>query len=258
MTPTLDKCNLQCQFCWRHMSWQDSFGQAIDEPKEIVLGAIEGQKKLLSGYGGNPKADTRLYKEALRPNQTAISLTGEPTLYPYIGEMVKEYESRGIQTFLVTNGTLPEVIEKMERLPTQLYVTVAAPDEETYKRLCAPMGKRGWKDLVRTLEMIPSLSCRTVVRHTLVKGWNMHGVEEYARLDGLARPDFIEAKGYSFVGESRLRMTMENMPSHDEVGRFAGEIARRTGYEVAGQREDSRVFVLSEKPEKMRLPRRGD
>ena len=258
MTPTIDRCNLQCQFCWRHMSWQDSFGHDCDEPKDIVLGAIEGQKKLLSGYGGNPKADVKLYKEALKPNQTAISLTGEPTMYPYIGELIKEYESRGIQTFLVTNGTLPNVIEKMERLPTQLYVTVAAPDEETYNRLCAPMGKRGWKDLMKTLELLPSLSCRTVVRHTLVKNWNMHGAEEYARLDRIARPDFIECKGYSFVGESRLRMTMDNMPSHEEIRVFSSEIARRTGYDVAGERQDSRVQVLTEKPEKMRLAKRDD
>ena len=124
---------------------------------------------------------------------------------------------KGMTTFLVTNGTLPEALEKLDPLPTQLYVTLAAPNPEVYKRLCVPRIPDGWERLMRTLELMPSLSTRTVIRHTLVKEWNIGWEDEYARLDALADPTFIEPKGYVFVGDSRRRMRMANMPSHAEI-----------------------------------------
>ena len=44
----------------------------------------------------------------------AISLTGEPTLYPKLPELIKEIHSRGKTSFLVTNGQHPEVLQKLK------------------------------------------------------------------------------------------------------------------------------------------------
>jgi len=78
-----------------------------------------------------------------------------------------------------------------------------------------------------------------------VEGWNLGWEDEYAELDRIAKPMFIECKGYSFVGESRLRLEAENVPSHASIRTFAEQLADRIGYEVAAEREDSRVVLLT-------------
>ena len=148
-------------------------------------------------------------------------------------------------TFLVTNGTRPDVLSDMDHLPSQLYVSVDAPTEEVYGNLCKPVEPGLWDRIVESLELMPSLDTRTVARHTLVRNWNMNDIEGYARLISVAEPDFIEAKGYVFVGYSRLRMTIDNMPSHDEVRAFASRMEDATGYVVAQEKPDSRVVVLT-------------
>jgi len=151
-------------------------------------------------------------------------------------------------TFLVTNGTTPAVLRRMAaegRLPTQLYVTVAAPNEPIYRTLMAPRSDHEWEKLRETLALLPSLDTRTVVRHTLVDGWNLGWEEEYAALDAIGKPMFVECKGYSFVGESRLRLKAENMPSHASIRAFAERLARHLGYRIAAEREDSRVVLLT-------------
>jgi tRNA wybutosine-synthesizing protein 1 len=131
------------------------------------------------------------------------------------------------------------------QLPTQLYVTVAAPNAEVYRRLMVPKSDNEWKKLHETLELLPSLKTRTVVRHTLVDGWNLGWEEDYAALDTMASPMFVECKAYMFVGESRLRLTVDNMPSHPMIREFSGRLADRLGYKIASEREDSRVCLLT-------------
>jgi tRNA wybutosine-synthesizing protein 1 len=217
-----------------------------DDPEVIVDEAIAAQRVLISGFKGDERCDKVLFQEAREPNQAAISLSGEPTLYPKLGGLIEVLKKRGFTTFLVTNGTLPKALEKLDPLPTQLYVTVAAPNEEIYKRLCVPRTANGWRLLRETLELLPSLDTRTVIRHTLVEGWNVGWEDEYARLDELARPLFIEPKGYVFVGDSRQNMTVRSMPSHARVRLFADRLTKAlSGYEFLAERVDSRVVTLA-------------
>ena len=249
MTPTVDACNLTCQFCWRSQEWGSDSLLEADDPRFVVEESLRAQRELLSGFGGNPKVDPAKFAEAQNPDQVAISLTGEPTLYPRLGEMIDEFKRRNMTTFLVTNGTTPAVLRRMQaegRLPTQLYVTVAAPNEAVYEKLVAPKSASEWRHLQETLRLLPTLPTRTVVRHTLVEGWNLGWEPDYAELDRTARPMFIECKGYSFVGESRLRLRAENVPSHRSIRRFAERLANLTGYGVAAEREDSRVVLLTQ------------
>ncbi len=254
MTPTINQCTLKCLFCWRHQGFSETSLEEADEPKYILDEAIEAQKKLISGFKGDERCDKKLWKEAHEPNQVAISLSGEPTLYSGLSDLIAECKKRGFTTFLVTNGTTPEFIEKLDTLPTQLYVTVAAPNEEIYKRLCVPMIDGAWAKLRKTLELIPSLDTRTVIRHTLVEGWNMGREDEYAKLDALAKPDFIEPKGYVFVGYSRERMTIDNMPSPERIREFSLKLGSALGYELTGEKTDSRVALLASKRSSIRLP----
>ncbi len=156
-------------------------------------------------------------------------------------------------TFLVTNGTVPKALANLSTLPTQLYVTVAAPNKKLFERLCVPQSSRAWEGLMETLELLPSLSTRTVVRHTLVDGWNLGWEDEYAELDRLADPTFVEPKGYVFVGDSRTRMTVGNMPSHASVREFSARLSKRLSLDVLGEREDSRIVLLGRKGAKLRV-----
>lgn len=245
MTPTVNNCNLGCLFCWRDQSyWGEGLG-SVDDPEAILEGSLAAQRALVSGYKGNDKVELEKWMEANEVRHVAISLTGEPTMYPRLNEFIALCHRKGLTTFLVTNGTNPAALENLDPLPTQLYVTVAAPNEEVYDRVCLPTSGHEWKNLQRTLDLLPSLDTRRVLRHTLVEGHNLGWAADYASLDGRTEAEFIECKGYVWVGQSRDRLTPGNMPSHDRIRDFAAELAAEVGYDVRDEVEVSRVVLLT-------------
>ena len=56
---------------------------------------------------------------------------------------------------------------------------------------------------------------------------------------------YIEPKGYVFVGYSRKRMNLVNMPSHKDVHDFGNALADNLGYDLIMEKKDSRVVLLS-------------
>jgi len=258
MTPTVDHCNQHCLFCWRHHNSSDMKPEEIDEPEKVLDKCILGQRNLTTGFKGDPRVPREMWKESQEPTQVAISLAGEPTLYPRLGELIEVCHKRGMTTFLVTNGTMPKALERLDPLPTQLYVTVAAPNEEIYKKLCIPAFPNGWKLLNDTLELLPSLKgrTRTTIRHTLVEGWNfdLKYVDDYARLDEKADPQFVEPKGFVLVGESRQHFHLDNMPKHADIVEFGKRLGDKLGLGIAAERSDSKVVVLARDKKDLRIP----
>lgn len=247
MTPTVNICNCQCLYCWRFHGMQDYPRAERDEPGKILDGMIAAQREIVSGFGGDERCERSMWEEARDPRHVAISLSGEPTLYPALSDLIAECERRHMTTFLVTNGTNPSALERLDPLPTQLYVSISAPNEDIFNRLCLPRSRDLWNRQLETLRLLPSLSTRKVVRHTLVSGWNIGWESEYARLISIAEPDFIETKAYMFVGDSRNRMTVDNMPSHEIIRTFADRLSMETSYEHVDEHRDSRVALLARK-----------
>jgi tRNA wybutosine-synthesizing protein 1 len=245
-------CNLACRFCWRispedvGLNWNEMSTPEWDEPELLVDGFLREQTRIVSGYKGNAKVDMKRWEEANKPAHVAISLVGEVTLYPYLSELIEQFHMRGMSTFVVTNGTLPDKLEKLRALPTQLYMSLEAPDEETYRRTCRPKTSGAWEGVNRTLELFPSFKTRKVLRLTLVNGLNMLNPEGYAKLVLKAEPDYVEPKSFVFVGGARYNRGLElsDMPSHEEIKEFAGKLAEETGYIISGERADSRVVLL--------------
>lgn len=256
MTPAVNHCTHMCLFCWRYQHFTEKELKNPDEPEFILTKAIEAQQRLITGFKGDFRCDQEKWKQANHPTMIACSLTGEPTLYPYLDSFFECCHNKGITTFLVTNGTTPEVIEKLDTLPTQLYVSVVAPNESIYHKICSPLISDGWEKIMKTLELLPSLNTRTVIRHTLVNNWNMDlsYIRDYAKLDEIAQPLFIEPKGYVFVGSSRNRMTIANMPNHEHVKQFSQKLSETLGYEMVLQKPDSFVTLLTRNPEKRVIP----
>ena len=245
MTPVVDRCNHKCVFCWRPM--EGTSGAPLtkaeaDKPAELVDALIAAQRKLLIGFKGFDAVDPKVMDEALNPNQVAISLAGEPTLYPYLGELIDEFHSRGMTTFLVTNGTRPDVLRDITE-PTQLYISVDAPSEKLYKAIDNPHPQSHWKAIQESLSLLKDFKCKTVVRLTLLKR-NMVEPADYGKIIEAASPDFVECKAYMWVGASRQRLPREEMPLHSEILSFAGEIEDNTSYKVSDEKPLSRVVLL--------------
>ncbi len=246
MTPSFPFCTLRCAFCWRDTSitYPKWIGKE-DEPEDIIEKSIKAQRELLTGLGGVSHSEKHL-KEAMNPSNAAISLAGESTFYEKLSQLIEAFHKRNMKTFLVTNGTLTEKLEKLKILPTQLYISLCSNSKEMMERVQKPLISDAWKKLNKSLELFPSLKTRKVIRLTLVKNLNMSEPEKYAKLIERALPDFIEVKGGMAVGFSRLqnRIKYEDMASHEEIREFARKIENSLDYKIKDEKKDSRVVLL--------------
>lgn len=259
MSPSVFYCTQQCLFCWRAQSgdlkikWDEMNLPKWESAEEIIQESLKAQARILSGYNGHPKTNWKKFTESLNPKHVAISLSGEPTLYEHLGELIRLFHHKGFTTFLVSNGTIPSKLADLSEEPTQLYISVCAPNEEVFKRVCRPQVSKAWEKLNETLSLLPRFLCPTVTRMTLVKGHNMELVDGYAELVEKAEPTYIEAKAYMHVGFSGLRLNYENMPSHEEVLDFARCLADKTEYTVIDEAVESRVVLLSKRKKPIRF-----
>jgi len=237
MTPTL-RCNQQCLFCWR------SFEHEVTEeeecpPAEIIGNLRRLQKKALSGYKVSPYVTPELFAEALDPTMVAVSLSGEPTCYSHLPEFIDGLNTEGYTTFLVSNGTRPDVLARCR--PYQLYVSLDAPDRETYLGLCRP--REDYWDRIQ--ESLAGLATRrSAIRTTVVRGYNDLSPEGYAAIYQDSGARFVEVKGYMYLGYSRNRLKREQMPEHQVVRAFAEKIVEHCDYSIKDESPVSRVVCL--------------
>ncbi|MBI4182091.1 MAG: 4-demethylwyosine synthase TYW1 [Candidatus Aenigmarchaeota archaeon] len=247
MTPTFFACSENCLFCWRPLRYALPKDQAWDSPKDIMDDAIAAQRSLLTGFKGNPATPLLRFQRAQDPRHVAISLSGEPTLYPQIGDLIADIKGRDMTAFLVTNGTLPERLQALldkGQQPTQLYITLAAPDPATLKKTALPIFPDSWERLQHSLGMLRQFE-RSVIRLTLAKGLNFHDPEGYAALADQAGADFLECKAFMSVGGARDRLPYQDMPLFPEIQEFARTIERASNYRIVDEKADSRVVLLA-------------
>ncbi|XP_057975686.1 S-adenosyl-L-methionine-dependent tRNA 4-demethylwyosine synthase [Malania oleifera] len=254
-TPSL-ACANKCVFCWRHhtnpvgKSWR----WKMDDPLEIVNSAIDLHTKMIRQMKGVPGVKPERLSEGLSPRHCALSLVGEPIMYPEINSLVDELHRRRISTFLVTNAQFPEKI-KMLKPVTQLYVSVDAATKESLKAIDRPLFGDFWERFVDSLKALREKQQRTVYRLTLVKGWNTEDVDAYSNLFSVGKPDFVEIKGVTYCGSSATsKLTMENVPWHSDVKAFSEALAlsSKGEYEVACEHIHS-CCVLLAKADKFKI-----
>ena len=278
MTPAVMWCPNKCLHCWRaiELTLGDKLDKKkVDSPSEIIDNCIEEQKKLLEGFKINPetkhktlsKADMKKWLEAQEPMQFAISLSGEPTIYPYIGELIVELRKRGKTSFLVTNGVYPKKLKELidkKQLPTQLYISVNASNKKLYDEFHRSSDKSAWKKLNESLELMEKLrgKTRTIFRMNLVRELNMlpEHVKEYAELIKKSKPLFIEVKGFMSVGYSRERLGYDKMPTEKEMEDFikilVDELKKlKQDYKLLDKHERSRAYVLGKDKRELKIKR---
>ncbi|MBN1645341.1 4-demethylwyosine synthase TYW1 [Candidatus Woesearchaeota archaeon] len=244
MSPTF-ACTHRCIFCWRNIEETDMINpKDLDSPKEIIDNCIKEHVKFLQGFGGNEKRNKTRYKEAQSPLHFAISLIGEPCLYPKLPELINEIKKRNMTSFVVTNGTQPEMLKKLLiHQPTQLYMTLPAPNKEVYDKTCNPLINDGWERINKSLSLLDKFD-RSCIRLTLVKNVNMVYPEQYAELIKKTNPDFVELKAYMWVGHSRNRLEIDNMPYHHEIRAFAEKIVKKIGWKIIDEKPESRTVLM--------------
>lgn len=258
MSPAI-LCNQRCLHCWRDTSlFAPKWDGKVDEPKEIIQKCIEERRKLLIGFGGHEIVKQKDLKEhfenCLIPDHAAISLTGEPTLYPKLPQLIDSFfDDFNFRTvFLVTNGTCPEMLKKIgtesKHFPTNLYLSLEAYSYEGHLRFNHPTSRNLWNKVQQSMKYLAKIKnkTRTILRITAIKGFNMGQSKDFLQFIELMKPSFIEIKGYAFLGCSRRRLKEENVPSWKEVLRFAQEITRMSNYKITHQHEASMVVQLSE------------
>lgn len=242
-------CANRCSFCWRgykapvSKEWQWN----VDDPKMILEESIRMHHKLLVGFKGSSKADLDVWEKTNEIKHAALSLTGEPIIYPRINELIGLFHEKGISTFLVTNAQYPEQVKNL-KLITQLYLSIDAPTKKLLKDVDKPLFTDYWERMNQSLEELARKKGRTCIRLTMIKDMNMVFPEKYAELINKGYPDFVEVKSYMFVGPSTQRLKRENMPLHEEVVKFTKELVRHLpDYEIVSEHIPSRVVLLAKK-----------
>jgi tRNA wybutosine-synthesizing protein 1 len=238
---------------WMHKKFSSK--DDADSPESIIDACVKSRKKLLSGIGGAHDVNLPLFKKSFSefPSHWAISLSGEPTLYPKLPELVKALrahkETKTI--FVVSNGQEPSMIKKLKGAGlTNLYISVDAPTPALFKKINRSIYPNGWSRLKRSLSLLKGMDCNTVIRFTLIKGVNDFPalLQKYAKLFSSASPTYIEVKAYMFLGYSRLRLKEENMPSHEYVKEFSSQLIKfLPDYKYKDECADSRIVLLKRK-----------
>lgn len=246
-TPSL-ACANKCVFCWRHHTnpvgteWR----WKMDQPELILKEAVENHQNMIKQFKGVPGLKADRFEEGMEVKHCALSLVGEPIMYPEINQLLRLLHQRGISSFLVTNAQFPEEIRNLTPV-TQLYVSVDASTKDSLKKIDRPLFKDFWQRFLDSLEALAAKQQRTVYRLTLVKCWNVDELQAYAKLVSLGSPDFIEVKGVTYCGESAAsNLTMANVPWHEEVVRFVRElVALLPDYEIACEHEHSNCLLIA-------------
>ena len=74
---------------------------------------------------------------------------------------------------------------------------------------------------------------------------NMKDAEGYVKLIKMAEPKFITLKGYTWLGGSKKRLAISNMPSMKEIEDFTESIASNlTNYKTKLRDKISRVIII--------------
>ncbi|OTF83843.1 Wyosine base formation-like protein, partial [Euroglyphus maynei] len=225
-TPSL-ACANKCVFCWRHHTnpvgteWKWN----IDPPEMIFENTIKAHRAMIKQYNSVPGVLPERIEEAMRVRHCALSLVGEPIMYPEIKKFIRLLHSQEISTFLVTNAQFPDEIKSLDPV-TQLYVSVDASSKVSLKKIDRPLFRDFWERFLESLRSLSFKGQRTVYRLTLVKSWNSEEIDGYAELVMIGNPDFIEIKGVTYCGTSmnESNLTMKNVPWHEEVVRFAKDL----------------------------------
>ena len=227
----------------------------LDEDIKGSINSRDEVEDLLNRELTTPDEIMQAHAEAMLPNHAAISLDGEPLLYPKMSGLVEEFKKLNMTTFIVTNSTLPNKVNELDPLPSQIYFTLPAPNEKIYKKTCRPMIKNGWEKIMETMNIIESLSCRTLVRLTAVKNVNINEeiIKDYIKIIEKANPNFFEIKGFTLQAKALLinerlksgESLKYYFPDYEYLFEIAQQFEQIGNFPLIYKNEPSRDFLFA-------------
>ena len=166
-----NKCNLHCVFCQRERErnfWVKGYWvwTSRDPSVEEVIREI-----------GDPKK----YEEIV------FCGYGEPTLrFSAIKEIGKWVKERGGKVRVDTNGLMftflpKEKLKELKGVVDTFSVSLNAPDEETYNRVCRPAQPEAFKKVIEFIKEAKKLGFEVIVSAVDYEGVDMKKVEELAK-----------------------------------------------------------------------------
>jgi tRNA wybutosine-synthesizing protein 1 len=242
-------CANRCVFCWRDYkaSVAKDWEWDIDEPQFIFDNSLLAQKKLLEGFGGNSLANQEAYEMTKDVAHVALSLTGEPIIYPKLNELLDIFHNKKISSFIVTNGQYPNSIANVKRA-TQLYLSVDAVTPESMKEISKPLFPDYWKRFNESLDEFSKKDFRKAIRITLIKNLNDDAHELFAKTIERSCADIVEVKAYMHVGASQDRLPRNSMPHHCDVVSFCRDLVKYLpNYSLVSEHIASKVVLLARK-----------
>ena len=129
----------------------------MDPPEDIVEGAIARHVTMVREFGGTPGVNRERWLAALTPKHCALSLVGEPIMYPHINALLRLLHARGISSFLVTNAQFPDAIAALEPV-TQLYVSIDAGNEADLREVDRPLFSDFWARFLGCLDALRAMA----------------------------------------------------------------------------------------------------
>ena len=225
MTPSL-ACANKCVFCWRHHTNPvgRSFDWEYDSPEFLIENSLAQHRRMIKQMKGVPGVQPERLQEAMNVKHCALSLVGEPIMYPEINKYVGLLHQNRISSFMVTNAQWPDRIRDLAPV-TQMYLSVDASTKEDMKRIDRPIFEDFWERCLGSIDELALKRQRTVFRLTLVNDYNIENVKGYAAMVKKGMPDFIEVKGVTYCGTSDAStLTMKHVPFHEEVVQFCVDL----------------------------------
>jgi tRNA wybutosine-synthesizing protein 1 len=117
------------------------------------------------------------------------------------------------------------------------------------------MIKNGWNKINKSLELVNSLSCRTLIRLTAVKNININEqyLHEYLELIKKANPNFFEIKGFTLQAKALLikeRLKSEEtlqhyFPDFTFLEDLALKFQEMSGFPLIYKNQASRDFLFA-------------
>jgi tRNA wybutosine-synthesizing protein 1 len=278
-SPCVMNCDNNCLHCWRPIEMNLGMElSSFDEPEKILEGIVKERKKLLTGFGGREGIDKQKLKKSFEPSLYTLSLSGEATLYPKLPELISLIRNRGAISFLVTNGQNPSMLKKLEKenaLPTQLILSVNAPNRELFIEWHSPRRIDAWERFNQTVSILELKGkCRRCIRLTLVaEGKNPQArlnhltnmseknIREYACLIKTAEPNFVHVKGYTSIGSARNRLGYDKQPLFHDIELFSKSLLNELNkdpvsslsWKILGKEKRSNVIVLGKTKSEMKI-----
>ncbi|KAG7257927.1 hypothetical protein CRUP_006643, partial [Coryphaenoides rupestris] len=189
VTPSL-ACANKCVFCWRHHTnpvgteWR----WKMDPAEQILDEALDNHHHMIRQFRGVPGVKPERYQEGLDAKHCALSLVGEPIMYPEINAFLRLLHVKRISSFLVMKTRARGAVIGSESSPplfagptqtmtawiiqpsiilcqslraggslvpvTQLYVSVDASTEASLKKIDRPLFRDFWTRFLDSLKAL--------------------------------------------------------------------------------------------------------